>query len=500
MQEPQQISVSKLIRGTTGVYVKVRVVRKWKKEDFRKAFVGEDFSLELILVDEEGHVIQATVGKALIQSFEDKIIEGYTYKIGRFQTFQNRGYDIATAHKCRLRFGSTTTIERIQALIPKSAFKFVSFQDIIDNNLDGRMLIDVIAEVDAYDMVSNIDNLERTYLWGQITLLAMGTICRRCKKNIIQIKYKKEKPIVVLQCVLRVPHEGEIKLSTTDNASKILINPNIPQVHEFRARNANKPPRTRGIVHIKTKDILAGNIKTIDELKNIEKAGTYVIVAYITKIDKTFKWYYNGCKVCTCRAGKKADGLWYCSQEECVAYEIGNHYRLTRFQAKFYIEDAYGGKAFIKMFDKLIKMKVNKSVMQCIEKLKEAGNDHGIPAEINEFQHKEYVFKVEVDNRFNLQLNSKCYNVIDFSDNENHIKHWKSEYKKIQDITSIIDMPAISAKTTAENLTAGGGSGTVPVKKKYADINIGEETTAASNAGNKDSASKKMKSIKIEKE
>ncbi|XP_074291308.1 uncharacterized protein LOC141618091 [Silene latifolia] len=203
----------------------------------------------------------------------------------------------------------------------------------------------------------------RFWLWGQYV--------EDAKRISSEIKYKKEKPIVVLQCVLRVPHEGEIKLSTTDNASKILINPNIPQVHEFRARNANKPPRTRGIVHIKTKDILAGNIKTIDELKNIEKAGTYVIVAYITKIDKTFKWYYNGCKVCTCRPGKKADGLWYCSQEECVAHEIGNHYRLTRFQAKFYIEDAYGGKAFIKMFDKLIKMKVNKSVMQCIEKLKE---------------------------------------------------------------------------------------------------------------------------------
>ncbi|XP_074310350.1 uncharacterized protein LOC141646318 [Silene latifolia] len=156
------------------------------------------------------------------------------------------------------------------------------------------------------------------------------------------------------------------------------------------------------------------------------------------------------------------------------------------------------------MFDKLIKMKVNKSVMQCIEKLKEAENEHGIPTEIKEFQHKEYVFKVEVDNRFNLQLNSKCYNVIDFSDNENHIKHWKSEYKKIQDITSIIDMSAISAETTVENLTPGGGSSssseTVPMKKKYADISIGEETTAVNNAENKDSASKKMKSIKIEKE
>ncbi|XP_074297783.1 uncharacterized protein LOC141628555 [Silene latifolia] len=383
----------------TGVYVKVRVVRKWKKEDFRKAFVGEDFSLELILVDEEGHVIQATVGKALIQSFEDKIIEGYTYKIDRFQTFQNRGYDIATAHKCRLRLDPQQQSKEFKHSYPKAYIsEFVSIINQIVSSF-----FDVIAEVDAYDMLSNINNLERTYL--------------------------------VLEDL----------------------------------KNANRPPRTRGIVHVKTKDILARNLKTIDELKNIEKAGTYVIVAYITKIDDIFKWYYDGWKVCTYRLEK---GL----------MDYGIAHKKNVFQAKFYIEDAHGGKAFIKIFDKLIKMKVNKSVMQCIDKLREVKNEHGIPTEIKEFQHKEYVFKVEVDNRFNLQLNSKCYN----------------------DIASITDMLAISAETTVENLTTAEGSTssseTVPMKKKYADISVGEETTAANNAGSKESASKKMKSIKIEKE
>ncbi|XP_074288186.1 uncharacterized protein LOC141613352 [Silene latifolia] len=154
MKQPTKKTIAELQEGDFNVYIKARVIRKWKK-DYQNNQGKEYFhKVEFVLVDEEKNVIQGLITKSLIKNYDGGIQEGNTYKIGRFQTIRNLRFNIAATHKCRIRFGTRTTIEKIEGdSIPKHGFKFVNFEDIIGDELEGIELIEVIAGVDDYKAV-----------------------------------------------------------------------------------------------------------------------------------------------------------------------------------------------------------------------------------------------------------------------------------------------------------------------------------------------------------
>ncbi|XP_074297901.1 uncharacterized protein LOC141628694 [Silene latifolia] len=341
-------------------------LRKWKKDDWNNQGKGYFHKVEFLLVDEGKNFIQGLITKSLIKKYDGRIQEGKTYKIGRFQTIRNHGFNLATTHKCRIRFGTWTTIDEIEGgLIPKHGFKFVGYEDIISNKLEGRQLIDVIAGVDDYKAIFVHNNYKRMAL-----------------------------------------DLGNQKLTA-------------------------RPGRSKGVVESKNKTILDDSCKTLHEIMCTELAGKYVTVAYLTEIDDTFGWYRNICQKCTSPVGKR-HGKWYCSDESCIAHEEGSEDRATRFL----INDDSGVKANLIMYDKQIKKKVAKTPLECLDKLKQQGDVLGVPQELTSMLQKKYVLKLIVDKRYNLELSSRCYTIVDYSDDLRHIEAWTKQYKMIEEMSA----------------------------------------------------------------
>ncbi|KAH9608369.1 hypothetical protein KSS87_005489, partial [Heliosperma pusillum] len=69
--KPTKRAIRDIKCGICNSYFEAKVMDMWKIED--NTNTGEFYSIEMILIDEEGCVIQATIGKCLIKRWEDKI-------------------------------------------------------------------------------------------------------------------------------------------------------------------------------------------------------------------------------------------------------------------------------------------------------------------------------------------------------------------------------------------------------------------------------------------
>ncbi|XP_074306632.1 replication protein A 70 kDa DNA-binding subunit A-like [Silene latifolia] len=284
MEQPTQKTIAEIQEGDFNVYMKVRVIRKWKKQEWNNHGKGIFHKVEFLMVDQEKNVVQGLITKSLIKKYDGRIQEGKTYKIGRFQTVRNHGFHLATTHKYRIRFGTRTTIDEIECgSIPKHGFKFVSFEDIISNKLEGRQLIDVIGGVEDYNAVFVQNNSKRMALDlanqddTQLSFWMWGPYTKDGEHIATNLCYKSEKPVIVLQCVERVVTKGgHIRLSTVDDVSKIYVNPEIPEAHYIRTRLTARPCRSKGVVESKNKTILDESCKTLHEIMCTELSPVYL--------------------------------------------------------------------------------------------------------------------------------------------------------------------------------------------------------------------------------
>ncbi|CAI8620001.1 unnamed protein product [Vicia faba] len=101
--------------------------------------------MEMVLMDDKGDKIQASVRKALLPRFENKIKEGSSYNFKSFCVVANTGAFRTTKHQFKLNLQNGTIITYVgTGMITLSPYSFVYFIDIL-GNIDMDYLIDVIG-------------------------------------------------------------------------------------------------------------------------------------------------------------------------------------------------------------------------------------------------------------------------------------------------------------------------------------------------------------------
>ncbi|KAK8464694.1 hypothetical protein PHAVU_010G059600 [Phaseolus vulgaris] len=88
--------------------VVVRVLRLWCVQDFTKQKIP--FSLEMVLQDEEGVRIHASVRRTLIYKFQNQICEDRVYSIQSFTVASNLGSYRTTKHEYKINFQYGTKV------------------------------------------------------------------------------------------------------------------------------------------------------------------------------------------------------------------------------------------------------------------------------------------------------------------------------------------------------------------------------------------------------
>ncbi|KAL2929854.1 Replication protein A 70 kDa DNA-binding subunit C, partial [Bienertia sinuspersici] len=89
--------------------IKVRIILLWEVPNYNNPNVVD--STELVLVDEKGSRIQASIRKTIMQQFSNMVKEGWCSIIVNFRLISNIGKHRVTNHSYKLNFFKTVVRE-----------------------------------------------------------------------------------------------------------------------------------------------------------------------------------------------------------------------------------------------------------------------------------------------------------------------------------------------------------------------------------------------------
>ncbi|KAK9713888.1 hypothetical protein RND81_06G057400 [Saponaria officinalis] len=140
------LTINQLKQGVRLTHMNVRVIHKWTRPDIRdKTKTG---SIEVLLLDVENEIIQATITKQLISFFGSKILVGKVYSIRNLTVNDNIGPDKATPNPCRLKFEFSSKVQEItNTSIPVHGYQFAKFEDIVNGRVSTTYFIDVVGKL-----------------------------------------------------------------------------------------------------------------------------------------------------------------------------------------------------------------------------------------------------------------------------------------------------------------------------------------------------------------
>ncbi|KAL5226786.1 hypothetical protein ABZP36_015051 [Zizania latifolia] len=129
--------------------IKVRVYRMWHLSGTSKGI--SFYAVELILVDEEGTGITASIGENEVAKFSLSIVEGHAYFFRNFRVSKERRKYYAVPSTYTIFFTPWTIIEEVPAeracALPLYVFNFVDFDDLDDRARHPQGLVDIIGKL-----------------------------------------------------------------------------------------------------------------------------------------------------------------------------------------------------------------------------------------------------------------------------------------------------------------------------------------------------------------
>ncbi|XP_024009517.1 uncharacterized protein LOC112084581 isoform X2 [Eutrema salsugineum] len=249
----------------------------------------------MVLVDEEGTRIHATVDEELIAKRKGILIEGKPLSINCF--IIKEYYDLPE--------------------------KYLSdFKSIKEDKLDKNVLIDVIGQIVTIGSMEVIKTKGKSGISEKLMITFRDT-------NDVQLKctlwgqYAKsivEYTIAIVVCVMRFvcikEYKGDISISNAFNSTKILFDPDIKIVKDFREK---LPKNNQMIVHaeqsystswggaIDYREEFLGvknRRRTIAGIRDTKVPGKIVTCVTVKDVDTSKLWYYWACKPCNIKVLK----------------------------------------------------------------------------------------------------------------------------------------------------------------------------------------------------
>ncbi|XP_019227833.1 PREDICTED: uncharacterized protein LOC109209110 [Nicotiana attenuata] len=204
--------------------VESSAVRLWEVPD--RFNPDTTFSIELVLQDEKGDRIHASIGKSVLHLFKTQINELGLHLMANFIVCQNKERFNTTKHRLRLTFTQWTTVaEIIDPLFPMNIFDMRPYHQLI-NKVD-------VNESELFDVIGEIINFSEVHTQekGKISRKCMDIELEDDERNKLSTTFWGEFVDHVLPHLL-----NSYSVRNTLNASKLWINPTFPQSDEFKTR------------------------------------------------------------------------------------------------------------------------------------------------------------------------------------------------------------------------------------------------------------------------
>ncbi|ESQ50183.1 hypothetical protein EUTSA_v10002180mg, partial [Eutrema salsugineum] len=244
-------------------------------------------SLEIILADEMGTKIHATVKKNLLHRFERMMVGG------EWALNQASGKYRTTRHEFKMSFISSTVVSKSSNRSDSLVFYFSEFVTILDDVTNTSFLVDVIGQVESvcelqtisvirtpanssslYEMLSDDERLPCT-LWGKVDK-EVYSACRSAG----------ERSVILVICFGKINvFKGNLSI-LPENSGRITF---LSSKHQQRVSYGDE-------INFDQFPIV-----TISELQDYLEVGKCKIMCTIYAVDTDWLWFYL---VCT-RCGKK---------------------------------------------------------------------------------------------------------------------------------------------------------------------------------------------------
>ncbi|XP_010480828.1 PREDICTED: replication factor A protein 1-like [Camelina sativa] len=218
--------------------IQVKILHSWK---MNTAKLGE--SLELILADETGDKIGASIRKDHIKKFESEL------KPGSWKVISTFGLNLCTSYlrpslikyKISTRYG--TTIIPSENVSDDHYLSFTSFDSILAGNLDKNLLLDVIGQVvssGGLEEITSRNNITRKKIEFEIR----DTEDKRLSCTLWETYAEALDRAIndssdgMVMCFLRFVKQNSYKekryIENAFDSSILMINPQLPEMEAFQ--------------------------------------------------------------------------------------------------------------------------------------------------------------------------------------------------------------------------------------------------------------------------
>ncbi|KAJ0696335.1 putative nucleic acid-binding, replication factor A [Helianthus annuus] len=411
--------------------VKVRVLRLWKQPMYNNP--EQFYSIEMIVVDEEGTTMQANVLRRWFPKFEHLLNESDCYFIVKPTIGLNESKYKYVANKNKLGIYCDTDVYPCKDFNgPIYGFSFTSFKDIIDKTVPENKSIDVIGfVVDVKDLkkFKTARGKDTKKLNVIIQDLEMDSIYLSLwdsyADRILEHWENREQHgvIVVILQFATLKYFGRFGyVNSCFNVSKLFINSDVGEMTSFRNRLitnsaasscSSQSSRLSGIfLSLYDEYVVRSEFNNIAEV-NLNQAKSVVVVGTVQMISEDLPWYYFACKACNKKVFQKVNNdtptvgvlvdeeeVYECKTATCKDTVIQYTQRL---KIPLTVQDSSGTMS-LTLFDRDACRILKTTAANLIEK-HVAGGDKGLyPDEFEALLGKKFAFKIDIS-EFNIENN-----------------------------------------------------------------------------------------------
>ncbi|XP_057444995.1 replication factor A protein 1-like [Lotus japonicus] len=200
--------------------------------------------MDMILMDDKGCKIHATVRKTLIYRFQSLISEGRVYQISFFGVGESGRDFRPTEHPFKINFDIHTSVRLVpNKAIDLSPYNFVPISNIMFKDLDTSFLIDVVGILTGASAEQEFekDGGKQKRITIELEQDGARVECAFFGKYVDEVvgylgSADAINAVVVVSCVKVKPFKGKTSLQNVYGATKVLFNPLIEEATPLRSR------------------------------------------------------------------------------------------------------------------------------------------------------------------------------------------------------------------------------------------------------------------------
>ncbi|KAG2582025.1 hypothetical protein PVAP13_6KG051005 [Panicum virgatum] len=300
--------------------IKVRVIRIWESINFA---TDELMSLDMILMDEHGDTIRATIWKNLIDSYKPKIIEGSIYALSNFKVQEDARYH-PVKNLFKVVFVYNTNVQALDADLFASRDTLLERKNIDKQCSDVIGLLTKIKKLESRIIMKNTANPRKRDI-REIELLISkddtvritlwGHLAHSLNEDVVG-----KHTVVIVTSTMVEGLQGTLSLKST-NGTRLYIDLDIPETwklidsvpyEETVPKLMEVDKSTKGTIQ----EQMFYNRRTLQDITQMrhdnptDQDFVFTSKATIERLENSSWWYMscNGCnKMCT-----KVDGKYHC--------------------------------------------------------------------------------------------------------------------------------------------------------------------------------------------